>query len=248
MALSSAERQQRYRSKLKTGELSRIDAKLPRETVLKLDYLAEYWECTKTEALSRCLSEAWERAGQPVPFDEAQDAALPVESLSLDLGDLVLLDPYGIPPERPKPTEDTVYQIRLTLLGVTPSVWRRLLITADTTIAQLHDIVQAAMGWEDFHLHRFVINNGEYGISQMGGISFQDEPSTVLLRDFNLRPGDVFYYEYDFGDNWEHELYIEDMTVKAPSATTGSSGARPARTATYSPAGDPSTRATLRSE
>lgn len=77
MALSNAERQARYRHKVKTGELSRIDAKIPAEIAIKLNYLAWHWHCTKAEALGRLLLEAWEREGRPVPGGEGEDKALP---------------------------------------------------------------------------------------------------------------------------------------------------------------------------
>jgi hypothetical protein len=50
---------------------------------------------------------------------------------------------------------ETVYQLKITLRGISPLIWRRVLVRSDTTIAQLHAIVQTAMGWEDLQLHRF---------------------------------------------------------------------------------------------
>lgn len=50
-----------------------------------------------------------------------------------------------------------VYQLKVVLRDCSPMIWRRLLVTSDTTIAQLHTILQIAMGWEDLHLHRFRI-------------------------------------------------------------------------------------------
>jgi len=70
-------------------------------------------------------------------------------------------------------------------------------VTSDTTIAQLHDIVQIAMGWEDLHLHQFRIHGKTYGIYRDGGISFADDPHQILLADFKLRKSERFIYEYD---------------------------------------------------
>ena len=88
------------------------------------------------------------------------------------------------------PAEVVVYQLHLGLPEVEPTVWRRLLVGSDTSPAALHFIVQAAMGWEDFHLHQFRIHGRLFGISREGGISFRDDSWSVRLADFRLRPGE----------------------------------------------------------
>lgn len=64
-----------------------------------------------------------------------------------------------------QPGEDTVpaYQLRVVLRGVSPLVWRRLLVRADSSVADLHAVLQVVFGWDDDHLHRFVIHGVEYG-------------------------------------------------------------------------------------
>ncbi len=57
----------------------------------------------------------------------------------------------------------TVYQRKVALRAITPMIRRRLCVTSDTTIAQLHDVVQIAMGWEDLQLHQFRIHGKTYG-------------------------------------------------------------------------------------
>jgi len=56
-----------------------------------------------------------------------------------------------------------IYQIKVTLLGTSPPIWRRLLAPADMTLAQLHDVLQTAMGWEDGHMHEFSIGQRRIG-------------------------------------------------------------------------------------
>jgi pRiA4b ORF-3-like protein len=68
-----------------------------------------------------------------------------------------------------------VYQLRVVMVGISPLIWRRLLIPADTTIAGLHTVLQTAFGWGGEHLHRFVIHGTEYGISYVGGSGFRDD-------------------------------------------------------------------------
>lgn len=67
-----------------------------------------------------------------------------------------------------KPVTIKVYQLKVALRAISPLIWRRLLVTSDMTIAQLHDIVQIAMGWEDLHLHQFRIHGKTYGIYRNG--------------------------------------------------------------------------------
>ena len=80
-------------------------------------------------------------------------------------------------------------------------VSRRLLVPTKATVADLHHILQIAMGWEDCHLHKFDIHGKEYGISRAGSIGFADNPSQVRVSDFSFNTGDRFFYEYDFGDS-----------------------------------------------
>ena len=112
-----------------------------------------------------------------------------------------------------------IYQLKISLLGISPMIWRRLLVPGSTRIAELHHIIQIAMGWSDYHLHRFRIYAKEYGISYIGGISFSDNPHEVRLADFGFQAGDRFEYEYDFGDSWLHELRVEKIISPEPKKT-----------------------------
>jgi hypothetical protein len=60
-----------------------------------------------------------------------------------------------VPPE--------IYQLKVTLLGTSPPIWRRLLVPADVTLAQLHDVLQAAMGWLECHMHEFSAGGRHFG-------------------------------------------------------------------------------------
>jgi hypothetical protein len=109
----------------------------------------------------------------------------------------------------PTPVAPQVYQLKVVLRDVTPLVWRRLLVASTTTIADLHASIQIAMGWEDLHLHQFRIYGKAYGVYHDGGISFADDPHQVTLADFRFRAGERFLYEYDFGDGWQHDIWLE---------------------------------------
>jgi hypothetical protein len=113
-------------------------------------------------------------------------------------------------------SEPAIYQLKVALLSVSPMIWRRLLICGDSTIADLHYIVQIAMGWSDDHLHQFRIHGKRYGITRIGGIWFSDDPDCVRLMDLGLRNNERFFYEYDFTDGWQHQIRVE--AILAPEA------------------------------
>lgn len=117
------------------------------------------------------------------------------------------------------PATVKVYQLKVSLRDISPLIWRRLLVTSDTSIAHLHAILQVVMGWEDVHLHRFRIHGKDYGISRVGGIVFNDNPQLVRLSAFKLRARERFRYEYDMGDCWQHDIRLERVLPLDPKTT-----------------------------
>jgi hypothetical protein len=113
-------------------------------------------------------------------------------------------------PEFPTTAEPVAYQLRVVLRGVSPLIWRRLLVRSDSTIADLHASLQLVLGWSDEHLNRFVIHGrGEYGVWHDGGLGFRDNPRRVRLANLGLRVRERFLYEYDFTDGWQHDVRVE---------------------------------------
>lgn len=110
-----------------------------------------------------------------------------------------------------------VYQLRIRLCGVSPLIWRRFLVRSDTSITELHQLLQSAFDWSDSHLHRFVIHGKDYGIAYIGGMSFSDDPKRVRLADFGFRLNERFFYEYDFDDLWRHEIRLEQIVTFDPT-------------------------------
>jgi len=86
----------------------------------------------------------------------------------------------------------TVYQLRVVLAGISPMIWRRLLVAAETSIAGLHEILQTAFGWSDEHPHRFTIHAVEYGLWRPGSAGFSRDARQVRLDEFGFRPGERF--------------------------------------------------------
>src|SRR4051812_5129546 len=96
--------------------------------------------------------------------NEKQKVLRIVEKVSKRLGSTI--DPDEMPGHRlPKATK-TVFQIKITLMGIAPPIWRRFQ-TTDCTLDELHGIIQVAMGWEFEHLYRFNIGGVEYADPEM---------------------------------------------------------------------------------
>src|SRR5262249_52797350 len=102
-----------------------------------------------------------------------------------------------------------IYLLHVWILRISPMIWQRPLVRSDSTLAQLHDILQIAFGWDDLRLHRFRIHGRDYCVSRLGGLGPSHEARTVQLANFRSRPNERSLYEYDFGDGWQHEVRIE---------------------------------------
>ena len=109
-----------------------------------------------------------------------------------------------------------VYQFKVVPRGISPLIWRRLHLRSDQTIGDLHYAIQIAMGWSDSHLNRFHIHGKDFGVAHIGGIGFSDDPAKVSLGSFRFRIRERFLYEYNFYDNWEHEIRLEKVLPLSP--------------------------------
>ena len=107
----------------------------------------------------------------------------------------------------------SAYQVKVTLAGSKPPIWRRLLVRDNTDLHRLHLIIQDAMGWQNSHLYQFEIDEIRYTEFFDGGFVADDESpaSSTRLGDLSFKEGDSFLYNYDFGDDWYHECQIEEV-------------------------------------
>jgi hypothetical protein len=109
-----------------------------------------------------------------------------------------------------------VYQFKIVLLDVKPLIWRRIQVP-DGTLDKLHEHIQTAMGWTNSHLHQFIIGGKYYGDTELldDGWDDRDFIDSTKLRLSKLldkkRKSIRFFYEYDFGDGWRHEIVYEGM-------------------------------------
>jgi hypothetical protein len=108
-----------------------------------------------------------------------------------------------------------IFQLKVSLTGIRPPVWRRVLVPGGYTLDRLHRVVQHAMGWRDCRPHSFEIDGRQYGVPDPDGeLALRDELDVRL--DAVLGKGSRFQYVYDFGDWWEHDLVVEDVLAADP--------------------------------
>jgi hypothetical protein len=110
-----------------------------------------------------------------------------------------------------------VFQFKIVLNHITPSIWREILVPSDYTFWDLHVAIQDAMGWKDYHLHEFRIADPRMGSQFSIGIPDQemiDDPQ--FLASWEIAIAELFstsntnaLYIYDFGDWWEHTVSLE---------------------------------------
>ena len=112
--------------------------------------------------------------------------------------------------EPPSPDAPGVVQVKVWLLGISPMVWRRLLVPGTCTLRELHGVIQVAMGWEGIHLYQFCLCSRRYGSWEVSASS-----PDVTLAALKLRRGARFTYEYDLNIPWRHEVRIEENRLDA---------------------------------
>jgi len=110
----------------------------------------------------------------------------------------------------------SVYQLRAVIDKISPLIWRRLQVSGDTSIAGLHTTLQTVFGWDDEHLHHFVIHGVEYGVWRDGGHWFRDDARTVRLDQLGLGRMEKFRYRYNYFAGWDVRLRVEQVLIRQP--------------------------------
>lgn len=110
--------------------------------------------------------------------------------------------------------EQTVHQLKITLQASQPPIWRRLEVPSDLTLDRLHEVIQDAFGWFDYHMWVFETPEGEYGmedpeLGHRNAISKKVEAAAPQV-------GGRIRYVYDFGDGWEHDIEVENVLAAEP--------------------------------
>jgi hypothetical protein len=130
-----------------------------------------------------------------------------LESLELDDSDQ--------PDRRLLERTGTIYQFKVTLKDSNPLVWRRVQVP-DLTLGELHEVLQVVMGWQDSHMHQFVVGGKYYGRSEPGNDLEIDDEDGVLLSHILTGKEPRIVYEYEVGDNWQHDLILEKTLEPKP--------------------------------
>lgn len=138
------------------------------------------------------------------------------------LAEVIPLRPGGgtaaAPPARS--AGGSVFQLKVTLHGTKPPIWRRVLVDGASTLDHLHEVIQAAFGWWNCHLHEFEIGRRRFGVPDPDddwGEPTSDESDVRL--DAVAEEGTKFEYVYDFGDWWRHLVVVEKVTPSDGTTT-----------------------------
>ncbi len=154
---------------------------------------------------------------------EIEDAVLRLLTAGRPAADLFELPP---PPSRRRPRRGDVvtYRVRVDLKGTKPPLWRRIEVPSDLFLDQVHEIIQAAFGWTNSHLHHFGSGPAHYGWQtehylcpfevEEGEPGIPEED--VRLDEVLAEVGDKLFYDYDFGDDWQHTLRLEAVLSRRP--------------------------------
>ncbi len=122
------------------------------------------------------------------------------------------------PSVAPAPPTPSCFRVRVELEGSEPPIWRRLDLASDLTLADLHEVLQTAMGWTDSHLHQFLAGPTREHPVEPFLTDFAEEEGDKGIHEKEVRldqvlvaVGDRLFYDYDFGDGWDHTLLLESV-------------------------------------
>jgi hypothetical protein len=128
---------------------------------------------------------------------------------------------------------DQIARMRISLSDIKPEIWRRVDVPLEANLKMLHDIIQRAMGWMDYHLWQFEVGSKRYGLPDrewpVDSLTAAKNTKLKALIDRGVRQ---FLYTYDMGDNWEHDITVEAVEegqpgVKYPRYVDGARRAPP---------------------
>lgn len=119
------------------------------------------------------------------------------------------------------------YQLKITLQGASPPIWRRVLVPNTIRMDALHTVIQIAMGWSDSHLHSFTKGGNCWTVPSPAAytVSLDLDERKFRLKEVLKKAGDNLLYVYDFDDDWRHKVTLEALLPAAgsniPTCTAG---------------------------
>jgi hypothetical protein len=123
-----------------------------------------------------------------------------------------------MPTKKPDQTS-SVFQLKATLNSSRPPIWRKVLVPANLSFVKLHLVLQSVMGWENCHMHQFVVGEKLIGSHDLDAGSDVVNEARTRLNQLVTGPPEHFTYEYDFGDNWELLVSVEKVLEAEPGQT-----------------------------
>eukprot|EP00741_Cyanophora_paradoxa_P010941 tig00020553_g10577.t1 len=182
---------------------------------------AEEWiavlrhERTKRMHRLVALAPAFDPAAAPL-LDPCSDLHLRLDRLAKDLA---------------REAKSMILRLRIRLLGIDPPIHRTVEIRGDSPLLVAHSVLNEAMGWNDSHMHQFHVK-GLHAVDELPFDEGQVEENKLKLCDLGLVKGDRFWYHYDSGDNWYHEVEVEAVFppqrgISYPRCTDGARACPP---------------------
>lgn len=115
-----------------------------------------------------------------------------------------------------------ILQLKIILKDIEPKIWRRFLVYDNISFHKLHEIIQDIMGWENYHLYSFDVDDSRIDLPDEEGYSEVEAKNSkkIKLYDFLIDEKQKFIYLYDFGDSWEHDLIIEKILDNIPKGVS----------------------------
>lgn len=102
-----------------------------------------------------------------------------------------------------------IIQLKITLRDLHPPIWRRIQVRDNISFHKLHEIIQVVMGWANYHLYDFHVNEQRFSLPD-GDWDENVIPSKKIKLNI-LKEKQKFDYTYDFGDCWEHQILVEKI-------------------------------------
>jgi len=129
-----------------------------------------------------------------------------------------------------------IYQVDISLISIEPVIWRQIEVPSDISMADFHKVIQVSMGWSNKYKHRFVKDMTFYAPTEeflYEDYSFK-EYGKLTLKDLLEVVKDKMIYNYDFKDNWAHEVILlkkleADPNIKYPRIVDGEGNCPPER-------------------
>ena len=106
-------------------------------------------------------------------------------------------------------SSNDVYQLHIRLAYMEPPIWRRIGVPCQISLFRLHRMLQVVMGWENYHLHQFIVGTTRYGEPDPEYEDDMKDDRRIRLQKIAREKGFSFMYEYDFGDGWRHVITVE---------------------------------------